>query len=88
MSRARDATPQVQMLGADAGAGQSYFAAPEKLISGNLKQTPPGRSTPAPAAAAAPGFGTAKRGRGASAAPTWEVLPPTLKRFVMHEPDA
>ena len=39
MSRGVQALPQVQMRVAQAGAGEPNFVAPEKLVSGNPKQT-------------------------------------------------
>ncbi len=39
MSRGVQALPQGQRLVAQAGVGEPYFVAPEKLISGNPKQT-------------------------------------------------
>ena len=125
MSRAMDAKPQVQMLGADAGAGESYFVAPEKLISGNPKQTAWVQHASADGRFSAglwrsevgkwsiryteheycrilEGLSviTADDGQAVTVQPgdefviprgfggTWEVLQPTLKRFVIHETDA
>ena len=125
MSRAMDAKPQVQMLGADAGAGESYFVAPEKLISGNPKQTAwvqhasvdgrfsaglwrsevgkwSIRYTEHEYCRILEGLSviTADDGQAVTVQPgdefviprgfvgTWEVLQPTLKRFVIHETDA
>jgi uncharacterized cupin superfamily protein len=89
MSRAMDATAKVQMLGADAyaGAGESCLVAPEKLIAGNPKQTAwvQHASADGPAVNVRPGDELIiPRGF----VGTWEVLQPTLKRFVIHEPDA
>jgi len=123
MSRAMDATPQVQMLGADAGAGESYFVAPEKLISGNPKQTAWVQHASADGRFSAglwrsevgkwsiryteheycrilEGLSliTAADGQAVTVRPgdefviprgfvgTWQVVEPTLKRFVIHEP--
>jgi len=125
MSRSVDGLPRVQRLGADAGAGESYFVAPEKLISGNPKQTAWVQHTSADGRFSAglwhsevgkwsvryteheycrilEGLSiiTAADGQAITVRPgdefviprgfvgTWEVLQPTRKRFVMHEPDA
>lgn len=125
MSRAMEATPQLQLLGADAGAGESYFVAPEKLISGNPKQTVWVQHASADGRFTAglwhsevgkwriryteqeycrilEGLSliTAEDGQAVTVRPgdefviprgfvgTWEVRQPTLKRFVIHEPDA
>lgn len=72
MSRGVQALPQVQMRVAQAGAGEPNFVAPEKLISGNPKQTAWVQHASAD-------------GRFVG---TWELLQPTLKRFVIDESDA
>lgn len=75
-----DATPQVQAQAQaqvqGAGAGEPFFVAPDTLTSGNPKPT--ARMPHASEESIIPHgfFGT------------WEVLQPTLKRFVIHEPNA
>ena len=119
------ASPQLQRFPVPAGPGDSYFVAPEKLLSGNPRQTAwvhyassDGRfsaglwhsevgkwrihytedeychiveglsvitSDDGPAITLRPGddFVIPRGFTG-----TWEVLQPTLKRFVIHEPPA
>lgn len=125
MSGGVQALARVQMLAADAGAGESYFVAADKLISGNPKQTAWVQHASADGRFSAglwhsevgqwsiryteqeycrilEGLSviTAEDGTAVTVRPgdefviprgfvgTWEVLQPTLKRFVMHEPDA
>jgi uncharacterized cupin superfamily protein len=115
----------VQLLAADAGPGESYFVAADKLLSGNPKQTAwvhhasPDqrfsaglwhsevgkwsiRSTEHEYCRILEGLSviTSADGQAVTVRPgdefviprgfagTWEVLQPTLKRFVIHEPDA
>jgi len=125
MSRAVQPLPQVQMLAAQAGAGESYFVASEKLISGNPKQTTWVQHASADGRFSAGlwhsevgkwsiryteqeycrilegvSLITAADGQAVTVRPgdefviprgfvgTWDVLQPTLKRFVIYEPDA
>jgi uncharacterized protein len=125
MSGSADALPRVQMLVANAGTGESYLVAAEKLISGHPKQTAWVQHASADGRFSAglwhsevgkwrirytedeycrilEGLSviTAEDGQAVTVRPgdefviprgflgTWEVLQPTLKRFVIHEPDA
>ena len=125
MSRSLDPLPRVQMLAADAGAGESYFVAAEKLISGNPRQAAWVQHASADGRFSAglwhsevgkwriryteqeycrilEGLSiiTAEDGQAVTVRPgdefviprgfvgTWEVLQPTRKRFVIHEPEA
>ena len=125
MSRGVQPLPQIQMLAAQAGAGESYFVASEKLISGNPKQTTWVQHASADGRFSAGlwhseigkwsicyteqeycrilegvSLITAADGQAVTVRPgdefviprgfvgTWEVLQPTLKRFVIYEPDA
>jgi len=125
MSRGVQPLPQVQMLAAQAGAGESYFVASEKLISGNPKQTTWVQHASADGRFSAGlwhsevgkwsiryteqkycrilegvSLITAADGQAVTVRPgdefviprgfvgTWDVLQPTLKRFVIYEPDA
>jgi uncharacterized cupin superfamily protein len=125
MSREPPLAARVQRLAQDAGEGESYFVAADKLISGNPKQTAwvqhastdqrftaglwyseTGkwriRYTEHEYCRILEGLSiiTAEDGQAVSVRPgdefviprgfvgTWEVVEPTLKRFVMHEPDA
>ena len=125
MSRGVQTPPQVQMLAARCGAGESYYVAPEKLISGNPRQTAWVQHASADARFSAglwhsevgkwsiryteqeycrilEGLSliTSADGQAVTVRPgdefviprgfvgTWEVLQPTLKRFVIYEPDA
>jgi uncharacterized protein len=122
---ARDAQFERGLLGAVAGAGESFFVAPEKLISGNPKQTIRVQQASADRRFSAGLWHgevgkwnvrctedeycrilerlspiTSHAARDVTLQPgdefviprgfngTWEVLQPTLKRFVIHEPDA
>jgi uncharacterized cupin superfamily protein len=127
MSGSTHAVPRVQSLAADAdaakGAGESYFVAAEKLISGNPKQTAWVQHASADGRfsaglwhsevgkwhirytedeycrilegcsiiGSADGHAITVRPGDEFIIPrgfvgTWEVVEPTLKRFVMHEP--
>jgi uncharacterized cupin superfamily protein len=125
MSGSEHTPPRVQMLAADAGTGETYCVAAEKLISGNPRQTAWVQHASADGRFSAglwhsevgkwhiryteqeycrilEGLSliTAEDGQAVTVRPgdefviprgfvgTWEVLQPTLKRFVIHEPEA
>lgn len=123
MNSAMPATAHMQMLVADAGPGEAYFIAPEKLLSGNPKQTAwVQQASPDQRFSAGLWHSevgkwsirytedeycrilegcsiiTSEDGQAVIVRPgdefviprgfvgTWEVVQPTLKRFVIHEP--
>jgi uncharacterized cupin superfamily protein len=125
MSGAASSAVRVQVLASQGGDGQSYFVAPEKLISGNPQQTAwvqhasPDqrfsaglwrsdvgkwniRYTEDEYCCIVEGCSIIRSAGGESITVrpgdefiiprgfvgTWEVVEPTLKRFVIHEPDA
>jgi uncharacterized cupin superfamily protein len=125
MSSPVSASVSVQLLAVDAGTGESYFVAPEKLLSGNPKQTawvqhasPDQRFNAGlwhsevgtwsigytedeycrilegcSIITSADGQAITVRAGDEFIIPrgfvgTWQVVEPTLKRFVIHEPDA
>jgi uncharacterized cupin superfamily protein len=124
MSRELPAAARVRLLAPQAGEGESYFVAVDKLIAGNPKQTawvqhasPDQRFTAGLWHSEAGTWRirytedeycrileglsiiTAEDGQAVSVRPgdefviprgfvgTWEVVEPTLKRFVIHEAD-
>jgi len=125
VSSAPSTPVRVQILAAQGDAGESYFVAPEKLISGNPQQTAWVQHA-SPDQRFSAGLWRSEVGKwsirytedeycrilegcsiissadGASVivrlgdefviprgfVGTWEVLQPTVKRFVIHEPDA
>jgi uncharacterized cupin superfamily protein len=123
MNSAMPAAAHVQRLVVDAGPGEAYFVAPEKLLSGNPKQTAWVQHASADQRFSAGlwhsqvgkwrirytedeycrilegcSILTSEDGRAVTVRPgdefviprgfvgTWEVVQPTLKRFVIHDP--